>query len=117
MEQSWIDLPEQTLQEILKHILLSEAAGPNCVTEELSVGIGFLSDFWGKHYLEEYVANGGSKIKFVTGRAGSGKTHLMDLLTLKAEALGYTTVSISAREFMDGAEDEDMREEGWEHEH
>lgn len=24
---------------------------------------------------------------------------------------------ISAREFMDGAEDEDMREEGWEHEH
>ena len=46
VKRSWTDLPERTLQEILKHMLLSEAAGPNCVTEELSVGIGFLSDFW-----------------------------------------------------------------------
>jgi len=95
-----MDLPEQTLQEILKHILLSEAAGANCVTEELSVGIQFLSDFWGTHYLEEYIPHGGSKIKFVTGRAGSGKTHLLNLLALRAEKLGYITVNISAREFM-----------------
>ncbi len=100
VKRSWTDLPERTLQEILKHMLLSEAAGPNCVTEELSVGIGFLSDFWGKHYLEEYVPHGGSKIKFVTGRAGSGKTHLLNLLTLRAERLGYISVHISAREFM-----------------
>ena len=100
MDQSWMDLPEKKLQEILKHILLSEAAGPNCVTEQLSVGIGFLSDFWSKHYLAEYIPHGGSKIKFVTGRAGSGKTHLLNLLTLRADELGYITVSISAREFM-----------------
>ena len=100
MEQSWTDLPEEMLQEILKHILLSEAAGPNGVTEDLSVGIQFLSDFWGKHYLEEYIPHGGSKIKFVTGRAGSGKTHLLNLLTLRAERLDYITVCISAREFM-----------------
>ena len=100
MEQQWMDLPEQTLQEILKHILLSEAAGPNCVTEELSVGIQFLSDFWGRHYLEEYIPHGGSKIKFVTGRAGSGKTHLLHLLTLQAEKAGYVSVAVSAREFM-----------------
>ena len=95
-----MDLPERTLQEILKNILLSEAAGANCVTEELSVGIQFLSEFWGKHYLEEYIPHGGSKIKFVTGRAGSGKTHLLNLLSLRAEKIGYISVSLSAREFM-----------------
>ena len=99
-DHSWMDLPEQTLQEILKHILLSEAAGANCVTEELSVGIGFLSDFWCRHYLEEYIPHGGSKIKFVTGRSGSGKTHLLDLLIHRANQLGYITVYGSARQFM-----------------
>ena len=35
-------------------------------------GIEFLSDFWQEKYLQEYIKNGGSKIKFVTGRQGSG---------------------------------------------
>ena len=99
-DHSWMNLPENTLQEILKHILLSEAAGPNIVTQSVSVGINALSDFWGRHYLEEYIPHGGSKIKFVTGRAGSGKTHLLDLLRYRARQLNYITVAVSAREFM-----------------
>ena len=99
-DQSWMNLSEQEQQEILKHLLLSEAAGPNAVTEELSVGIRFLSDFWSRHYLEEYIPHGGSKIKFVTGRSGSGKTHLLDMLSYRAGQLGYIVVRISAREFM-----------------
>ncbi len=99
-DQSWMDLSEQTLQEILKHILLSESTGPNIITENLTVGLDFLSDFWCRHYLDEYIPHGGSKIKFVTGRSGSGKTHLLDLLTYRADQLGYITVQTSARYFM-----------------
>ncbi len=46
-------------------------------------GISFLADFWQEKYLREYIRNGGSKIKFVTGRQGSGKTHFLKLMTRK----------------------------------
>ena len=32
--------------------------------EQLTDGIGFLADFWREKYLQEYIRNGGSKIKF-----------------------------------------------------
>lgn len=40
-------------------------------------GIGFLTDFWKEKYLQEYIKDGGSKIKFITGREGSGKTYFL----------------------------------------
>ncbi len=97
---AWLDLKEDELQHALRQILLSESAGPNLITRDMSVGVDFLADFWSKYYLEEYIRNGGSKIKFVTGRSGSGKTHLLDLLSYKAQKMGYITVNLSARDFM-----------------
>lgn len=39
-------------------------------TNEEAVGINFLTDFLTEKYIREYIAQGGSKIKFVTGCAG-----------------------------------------------
>ncbi|MGN0265245.1 MAG: BREX system ATP-binding domain-containing protein [Oliverpabstia sp.] len=64
----------------------------------LTCGIQFLTDFWREKYLQEYIRSGGSKIKFVTGRPGSGKTHFLHLTGSIAREENYKTVSFSARE-------------------
>jgi len=61
-------------------------------------GVEFITDFWEKHYLKEYIKAGGSKIKFVTGNKGSGKSYLLNLFTQLAKKNGYLTVSFSANE-------------------
>lgn len=66
--------------------------------EELTCGIGFLTGFWKEKYLQEYIRDGGSKIKFVTGRKGSGKTHFLQLMTRIAQQENYKTVRFSARD-------------------
>lgn len=74
-----------------------EPPGNPELLEKLSSGIDFVTDFWKEKYLDEYIAAGGSKIKFVTGRRGSGKTHFLQLFTLRAEQSGYLTVNCSAK--------------------
>lgn len=61
-------------------------------------GVGFINDFWEKHYLKEYIKEGGSKIKFVTGSKGSGKSYLMNHFNDVARDNGYLTVSFSAND-------------------
>ena len=65
---------------------------------EVSTGLDSLTGFLRKHYLESYLPQGGSKIKFVTGRPGSGKSHFARALSAEAGALGYRTVRFSAKE-------------------
>ncbi len=60
-------------------------------------GVRFLLDFLKEIYLDDYIAKGGSKTKFITGRAGSGKTFFLDQMKRDAEAAGYITVSFSAK--------------------
>lgn len=66
--------------------------------ERLTCGIRFLADFWREKYLQEYIRNGGSKIKFVTGRTGSGKTHFLRLMMSVAREENYKTVWFSAKD-------------------
>ncbi len=66
--------------------------------EQLACGIRFLTDFWKEKYFQEYVKNGGSKIKFVTGRQGSGKTHFLRLVCAIAGKEHYKTVWFSAKD-------------------
>lgn len=58
----------------------------------LSCGIEFLTDFWKEKYLQEYIKNGGSKIKFITGRPCNGKTYFLGLMTSIATKENYKTV-------------------------
>ncbi len=64
---------------------------------QLTCGIEFLTDFWKEKYLQEYIKNGGSKIKFITGRKGSGKSHFLRLMTDIAKNENYKTVRFSAK--------------------
>lgn len=59
-------------------------------------GIRFLLDFWKKEYLHEFIAQGGSKIKFLTGKEGSGKTHALNMLDEDGKAENYQVCSFSA---------------------
>lgn len=63
-----------------------------------AAGTGFLTDFWREKYLQEYIRDGGSKIKFITGRPGSGKTYLLSQLLQLAREENYKTVSFSAQD-------------------
>ena len=66
--------------------------------ETADCGVSFLTGFWQEKYLQEYIKNGGSKIKFVTGRQGSGKTHFLGLMTAAAKKENYKTAWFSAKE-------------------
>ena len=67
------------------------------IVAELSVGIEPFVKFLKDKYLSEYISQGGSKIKFVTGRPGSGKTHFLSHLTREARQMGFVCVCFSAR--------------------
>lgn len=63
---------------------------------ELACGLDFLSDFWIDHYLKQFICSGGSKIKFVSGRPGCGKTCFLRVLEDAARNLNYKVASFSA---------------------
>lgn len=67
-------------------------------TKEKPVGIDFLTDFLTEKYIQEYIAQGGSKIKFVTGCKGSGKTYLLRFMCGKAQESNFRPVFFSAKE-------------------
>jgi len=79
-------------------LLRGDAPTDGALLGRLTAGLDSLTGFLRKHYLENYLPEGGSKIKFVTGRPGSGKTHFSRCLLEEAAALGYLTVSFSARD-------------------
>ena len=68
------------------------------VLRELGTGLDSLTGFLRDQYLTSYIPQGGSKLKFITGRPGSGKTHLARELLACAEENRYLTVSFSARD-------------------
>ncbi|MHB8125261.1 MAG: BREX system ATP-binding domain-containing protein [Desulfitobacteriaceae bacterium] len=68
------------------------------ILQEISVGSDFIMNFWKEKYLANYLAGGGSKIKFLTGRTGSGKTHFLEILAQEAKNMGYISISLSAQE-------------------
>ena len=78
----------------------AEALEPYSIlsAEKLTCGIRFLTDFWREKYFQEFIRNGGSKIKFICGRQGSGKTHFLRLITSIAREENYKTVQFSAKD-------------------
>lgn len=79
-------------------LLAGEAPGRGSILEETTTGLEALTDFLAARYLEEYIPQGGSKIKFVTGRSGSGKTHFLQRMQEEASGRKYVIVSFSARD-------------------
>ncbi|MBT9142632.1 MAG: hypothetical protein DDT29_01026 [Dehalococcoidia bacterium] len=84
--------------DALARLKKGQAPGNREILQEISVGSEFIMDFWKEKYFASYLARGGSKIKFLTGRTGSGKTHFLELLAMEAENMGYIPVNLSAAE-------------------
>lgn len=55
-----------------------------------------IEQFLMQEYLQGFVDEGAGKVKFVKGRTGSGKTHLLRHLGANAQQNGYMTVHINA---------------------
>ncbi|MBT9140884.1 MAG: hypothetical protein DDT30_01468 [Dehalococcoidia bacterium] len=68
------------------------------ILERISACRETLHDFLGEHYLDKYIRDGGSKVKFLIGPEGCGKTHQLLLLAHSAKQKGYLTAYIDARE-------------------
>jgi len=64
---------------------------------KISVGANFLTDFWNEKYLSQYIDMGGSKIKFLTGNTGSGKSLFLESFLTNASRNNYIAVNISAK--------------------
>lgn len=89
---------ENDVKSALALLKRGQAPGNREILQEISVGSDFILDFWQEKYLANYLAQGGSKIKFLIGRTGSGRTHFLEMLAMEAEKMGYIPVSLSARE-------------------
>ncbi len=81
----------------LSLLLQGKAPGNPELHQQIETGLHSLTDFLSEQYLDTYIPAGGSKIKFVTGLQGSGKTFLAESLLMEAQARNYLTVSVSAR--------------------
>lgn len=68
---------------------------------KMTLGRGLWLDRIREHYLNNYIATGGSKVKVLVGGEGSGKTHLIHCIQQDAKTLGYETVYLSARDYGD----------------
>ena len=86
---------EQTYQSNIQALLSGNAPDSN-LCSELSCGLGFLSDFWINHYLDQYIPAGGSKLKFVTGKSGCGKTFFLRVFEEAALNRNYIVAAFSA---------------------
>lgn len=70
------------------------------VLRAVTVGLDRITAFWKKWYFEDFIAAGGSSIKFVSGRKGAGKTHLITLAAVDAAAAGLLPVTLDADDIL-----------------
>ena len=85
-------------EKALEALLAGHAPEDVETLRRVSVGTEPLLRFLRDHYLSTYIPAGGSKIKFLSGLPGSGKTHVARLLSAEAREMGFLTVAFSARE-------------------
>ncbi len=70
------------------------------ILRSITVGLDKVSTFIKNEYFDTYIANGGSKIKFVTGKKGAGKSHLLKLMAFDAADSGFLTVELDSRNLL-----------------
>lgn len=87
-------------QQDLDLLRLGQPPEDGELLDAITVGKPVWEDFVVEYYLERgaYVADGYSQLKFLLGRPGSGKTHLLRRLARRAEELHYLPVLLSAKE-------------------
>ena len=70
------------------------------ILRTLTVGLDKVSSFIRREYFASYITEGGSKIKFLMGKKGSGKTHLLALMSADAEEEGFLSICLDAQSIL-----------------
>jgi hypothetical protein len=70
------------------------------ILRSITVGLDKVSSFIKDEYFDTYISHGGSKIKFVTGKKGAGKSHLLKLMSFDAMDSSFITVELDSRELL-----------------
>ena len=84
--------------------LLSQGLPPESdeLLSMMTVGREVWLDFFKEYQLQYFIKNGGSKVKFLIGSKGIGKTHLVRSVLYDAKQENYVTVYLSANEYKIG---------------
>ncbi|RLC36066.1 hypothetical protein DRH29_05285 [candidate division Kazan bacterium] len=61
----------------------------------MTCGTELWLDFLIEYYLDNFIKNGGSKVKFIVGSEGCGKTHILKFIRNEAVQRGYQCIHIS----------------------
>ncbi len=82
-------------------IALSRGCTPESdeLLSNMTVGREIWLDFFKKYQLDYFIANGGSKVKFLIGNKGTGKTHLIRSVLHDAKLENYATAYLSANDY------------------
>ena len=67
------------------------------VLKQITAGTEILLDILVERYFQGYIRLGGSKVKFIVGKEGAGKTHHLKFMHSSAAEIGYYPVQIDAR--------------------
>lgn len=62
----------------------------------VSVDPAGIQQFWADHYVSRFIPQGGSKVKWIRGREGSGKSHALRQLAYQARNRGMVAVALDA---------------------
>ena len=84
----------------LSVLLSAQVPSDTEVLRNLTVGIDKISRFYARQYFTSFINDGGSAVRFVTGKHGCGKSHLLALLKAEAADAGYYCFSGSADEIL-----------------
>lgn len=92
------DLDKITAQKIIQ--ALGTGATPTVGLEYISVGRAFWLEAINKFYLNDFIRQDGSAVKFLKGDYGSGKTHFLNLMREEAFRRDYVVslVTLKSRE-------------------
>lgn len=85
--------------EVLELLRQGRPPRDHRILHSMTVGREIIADFLVKEYLDDFIYSGGSKVKFLASRAGTGKTHLLCLLLHAALDRGYLAVHLEAEDF------------------
>jgi len=84
--------------EDLQNLRQGQAPRDPILLRDMTLGADLWLNWFKVHYLDNFISNGGSKVKVLTGTEGSGKTHLLRWIEIQAQQLGYLTTFLDLRE-------------------
>jgi hypothetical protein len=86
-------------EQDIQSLLAGQPPAQKDLLLQMTLGREHWLDHLRHHYLANYIAAGGSKVKILAGGAGTGKTHLLRCLLQDAADLNYIPVYLSARDY------------------